>query len=64
MRNTIFLSTTFLPKAKEKKRMVRNDVFGDGEGRSMDFPSVCPCIRDALQITRALSNIMQLSNAK
>ena len=39
--------------------------FGGGVGRSMDFPSVCPSVTQcALQLTRDLGNIAQLSNAK
>ena len=37
----------------------------DGAGRSMmDFSSVRPFVHDALKIKRAISNIVQLSNAK
>ena len=32
----------FIAEGKKVKRMVRSDVFGDGVGRFMDFPSVRP----------------------
>ena len=39
--------------------------FEVGESRYvLDFPSVRPCVRDTVQIARALSDIIQLFDAK
>ena len=61
----IFSIHYFFAEGEKVKGMVRNDVFGDGVGRSMDFLSVCASPkRCALPITRDLGNVAQLSNAK
>ena len=42
LHNGPFFHTLFFAEGKKVKGLVRNDVFGDGVGRFMDFPSVRP----------------------
>ena len=55
----------FFPEGKKVKGWL--GVIGVQVGkvdRFMDFPSICLYVRDTLKITRALSNIIELSNTK
>ena len=49
---------------KKSKGCLGMKCLGDGVKKFTDFLSVSPCVCEALQITRALSNIVQLSKAK
>ena len=49
----IFSIHYFFAEGKKVKGMVRNDVFGDGIGRSMNFLSVCPCVTSIRDTVRA-----------
>ena len=55
----------FFAEDNKVKGMDRNDVFGDGIGRSINFLSVCGSVMwYALPITRDIGNIAQLSKSK
>ena len=57
LRIRIFSIHYFLPKAKKSKGWLGMMCSGDGVGRSMDFPSVCPSVTwCALQLARGHSN--------
>ena len=59
-----FFIQYFFTEGKKAKGWLGMMCLGDWVGRAINFTSVHPCVRDRRQITRALSNIVKLSNAK